>query len=139
MPTRLSANSIHASYACPTSALPISYAWPVPTFVFTVVTIIFLPLNFVSSFFGMNVSDIRTMTQTQVLFWVVALCVTTGVVTSSLFLAFWGSYILEKMALWWDVRREQQLSTTTLLRQTLTGGAENTFRVFGVDRDERYS
>lgn len=33
--------------------------------VFTVVTIIFLPLNFVSSFFGMNFADIRDMSQTQ--------------------------------------------------------------------------
>ncbi|KXT14936.1 hypothetical protein AC579_3067 [Pseudocercospora musae] len=32
--------------------------------VFTVVTIIFLPLNFVSSFFGMNFSDIRDMEKT---------------------------------------------------------------------------
>lgn len=106
--------------------------------VFTVVTIIFLPLNFVSSFFGMNVADIRGMAQNQWLFWAVALCVTAAVVASSLFLAFSGGDILEKISMWRDARRERQVSTTTVLRQSLTGGAEQTFRVYGMDRDDRY-
>ncbi|KAK4539213.1 hypothetical protein LTR36_000896 [Oleoguttula mirabilis] len=107
--------------------------------VFTVVTIVFLPLNFVSSFFGMNFSDIRNMRRTQSLFWVVALCVTAGVVGASLFLAFSGGDLLEKIFTWRDARKEKQLSTTTVLRQTLTGGAEHTFRVYGVERDGRYT
>ena len=36
--------------------------------VFTIVTVIFLPLSFLSSFFGMNVSDIRTMGSSQWVF-----------------------------------------------------------------------
>lgn len=105
--------------------------------VFTVVTIVFLPLNFVSSFFGMNVRDIRDMSQTQSLFWAVAVCVTVGVVAASVLLAFSGGDIIDKMLMWRDARREKQLSTTTVLRQTLTGGAEHTFRVYGVDKDGR--
>ncbi|KAK5727500.1 hypothetical protein LTR15_003396 [Elasticomyces elasticus] len=76
--------------------------------VFTVVTIVFLPLNFVSSFFGMNFVDIRNMDRTQGLFWLVAVCVTFGVVAASLFLAFSGGDILEKLIMWRDARRERQ-------------------------------
>ncbi|KAM0722629.1 hypothetical protein Q7P37_002070 [Cladosporium fusiforme] len=75
--------------------------------VFTVVTIIFLPLNFVTSFFGMNTSDIRDMTATQSLFWLVAICVTVGVLGVSIFLAFQGGNILEHVHLWLDARRER--------------------------------
>ncbi|KAK1067163.1 hypothetical protein LTR33_011421 [Friedmanniomyces endolithicus] len=103
--------------------------------VFTVVTIIFLPLSFVASFFGMNVTDIRNTTRSQSLFWVVAVCLTFGVLSLSIFLAFSGGDILEKAMIWRDARRERQVSTTTLLRQNSTGGdAEQTFRVFGVER-----
>jgi Mg2+ and Co2+ transporter CorA len=75
--------------------------------VFTVVTIIFLPLNFVTSFFGMNVSDIRNMQATQSLFWLVAMCVTAGVFVASIFLAFQGGKILDRMLLWIDARKER--------------------------------
>ncbi|KAI4954384.1 hypothetical protein J4E91_002097 [Alternaria rosae] len=47
--------------------------------VFTVVTVVFLPLSFVTSYFGMNASDIRDMDETQAVFWSVAIpltCVT---------------------------------------------------------------
>lgn len=36
--------------------------------VFTLVTIVFLPLSFVSSVFGMNTVDVRSMDSTQTLF-----------------------------------------------------------------------
>ncbi|KAL8987816.1 MAG: hypothetical protein Q9169_008650, partial [Polycauliona sp. 2 TL-2023] len=45
--------------------------------VFTIVTIIFLPLSFVSSFFGMNTSDIRSMSRPQWVFWAAAIPLTT--------------------------------------------------------------
>ena len=102
--------------------------------VFTVVTIVFLPLNFVSSFFGMNFSDIRNMAQSQSLFWAVALCVTAGVVSASLFLAFSGGDILERLIVWRDARREKRPSTTPMPKQTLPDVAEHTFSVYGVDR-----
>ena len=46
--------------------------------VFTIVTLVFLPLSFVSSFFGMNTIDIREQTTSQTVFWVVAVPVTVG-------------------------------------------------------------
>lgn len=48
--------------------------------VFTIVTIIFLPLSFVASFFGMNTSDIRALDTPQWLFWACALPLTVIVV-----------------------------------------------------------
>jgi hypothetical protein len=87
--------------------------------VFTVVTIIFLPLNFVSSFFGMNTQDIRDMTATQSLFWLVAICVTAGVLGASIFLAFQGGDILERLHLWLDARRERTANATTMPQRAL--------------------
>ncbi|KAG6353490.1 hypothetical protein INS49_005671 [Diaporthe citri] len=40
--------------------------------VFTIVTLFFLPLSFVTSFMGMNTNDIRNMDSNQPLFWAVA-------------------------------------------------------------------
>lgn len=85
--------------------------------VFTVVTIIFLPLNFVSSFFGMNTQDIRDMAATQSLFWLVAICVTAGVLGASIFLAFQGGTILEKLQLWLDARKERRLANASTTPQ----------------------
>ena len=74
--------------------------------VFTIVTVVFLPLSFVSSFFGMNFADIRNMSQTQGLFWVVAASVTTGVVGFSMVLAFYGTEISERFFVWKEQRRD---------------------------------
>jgi Mg2+ and Co2+ transporter CorA len=89
--------------------------------VFTVVTIIFLPLNFVSSFFGINTADIRDMAYNQWIFWVVAITVTACVVASSIVVAFAGGDIMERMHLWRnrrnnDARKEVQMSSTTVIR-----------------------
>ncbi|QIX00319.1 hypothetical protein AMS68_005836 [Peltaster fructicola] len=85
--------------------------------VFTVVTIIFLPLNFIASFFGMNVSDIRELDQTQALFWIVAVCVTTGVAALSTFIAFQGSNLMESYKLWRDNRAADQRLISSLKRR----------------------
>ena len=103
--------------------------------VFTVVTIIFLPLNFVSSFFGMNFSDIRNMETTQWLFWAVAIAVTVGVVASSVFLAFSGGPLLEKFHMWRDTRRDTRMFTTSSLRQRANTQSRPGFRVYGTDKD----
>jgi hypothetical protein len=68
--------------------------------VFTIVTIIFLPLSFVSSFFGMNTIDIRNMSSTQGVFWIVSSCLTVGVVGFAIFLAFYGGAMLEAFFTW---------------------------------------
>ena len=55
--------------------------------IFTIVTIIFLPLSFVSSFFGMNTSDIRDMSRPQWAFWASAIPLTLIVLGVSFFVA----------------------------------------------------
>ncbi|KAL8757990.1 MAG: hypothetical protein Q9184_004061 [Pyrenodesmia sp. 2 TL-2023] len=53
--------------------------------VFTTVTVIFLPLSFVSSIFGMNTKDIRNMDKSQWVFWVSAIPMTIIVIGLALF------------------------------------------------------
>ncbi|KAL8936945.1 MAG: hypothetical protein Q9216_004676 [Gyalolechia sp. 2 TL-2023] len=66
--------------------------------VFTIVTIIFLPLSFVSSFFGMNTSDIRDMATPQWAFWASAVPLTAIVVGVSIFVA----RKIEPVKDWWS-------------------------------------
>ncbi|KAF2188683.1 hypothetical protein K469DRAFT_703281 [Zopfia rhizophila CBS 207.26] len=47
---------------------------------FTIVTIVFLPLSFVASIFGMNTKDIRGMSQSQWIYWAAAIPLTLLVV-----------------------------------------------------------
>ncbi|KXT00199.1 hypothetical protein AC578_7025 [Pseudocercospora eumusae] len=56
-------------------------------YVFTIVTVIFLPLSFVSSVFGMNTKDIRNLNSNQWLFWVVAIPLTAFVTIVSWIIA----------------------------------------------------
>ncbi|KAJ4305064.1 hypothetical protein N0V90_000594 [Kalmusia sp. IMI 367209] len=56
--------------------------------VFTLVTIIFLPLSFVASLFGMNTTDIRGIDKNQTIFWVVALPLTAIIGGLSLLVAY---------------------------------------------------
>ncbi|RDW68486.1 hypothetical protein BP5796_09143 [Coleophoma crateriformis] len=55
--------------------------------VFTIVTIIFLPLSFVSSFLGMNTRDVRDMGSTQWIFWASAIPITIIIVGLSMLFA----------------------------------------------------
>ncbi|KAF2493392.1 hypothetical protein BU16DRAFT_541088 [Lophium mytilinum] len=75
--------------------------------VFTIVTIIFLPLSFVSSFFGMNFSDIRNMDSTQGLFWIISGALTVGTVGFAIFLAFYGGSLMEWFFGWRENRRRR--------------------------------
>ncbi|KAH3919129.1 hypothetical protein HBI56_100280 [Parastagonospora nodorum] len=75
--------------------------------VFTIVTMIFLPLSFISSFFGMNFSDIRDMDNTSRLFWIVAGSLTVGTVAFSVFLAFYGGAIVEWFVTWREYRQRR--------------------------------
>ncbi|KAF2744715.1 hypothetical protein M011DRAFT_164948 [Sporormia fimetaria CBS 119925] len=68
--------------------------------VFTIVTIVFLPLSFVSSFFGMNFSDIRDMAATQEQFWKVAVGLTCGTVGAALLFAFYGRAVVDGVVEW---------------------------------------
>ncbi|KAJ9669259.1 hypothetical protein H2201_000611 [Coniosporium apollinis] len=49
-------------------------------YVFTIVTVIFLPLSFVSGFLGMNTSDIRDMSSKQWLFWAIGIPLTSVII-----------------------------------------------------------
>ncbi|KAL6869222.1 hypothetical protein ACO1O0_000546 [Amphichorda felina] len=56
--------------------------------VFTFVTLLFLPLSFVTSFMGMNTKDVRDMEFTQNIFWMTGLPVTLVVITVALIYAY---------------------------------------------------
>ena len=59
--------------------------------VFTVTTIIFLPLSFVTSYLGMNTSDLRSTSAGQSIFWTVGVPLTLVVLGFALVAAFFGS------------------------------------------------
>ncbi|KAH7037418.1 uncharacterized protein B0I36DRAFT_65840 [Microdochium trichocladiopsis] len=62
--------------------------------VFTFVTVLFLPLSFVTSFFGMNLDGIRDVEGGQYLFWVVAVPITSAVIGASLIYAYrWEQWV----------------------------------------------
>lgn len=99
--------------------------------VFTIVTIVFLPLSFISSFFGMNFSDIRDMERTQSLFWIVAASLTIGTVSFSVFLAFSGGAIIEWFVTWRE-NRSRRLKNRMAVRQKGLGMQQNQGRGFEV-------
>jgi len=106
--------------------------------VFTIVTIIFLPLSFISSFFGMNFLDIRDMERTQRLFWLVAGCLTVVTVGFSLFLAFYGGSIVDWVVAWKETR-SRRLRTKAVAHRVKTGNGRSetqSFEVLGPPRDD---
>jgi hypothetical protein len=66
--------------------------------IFTVVTIIFLPLSFVTSYLGMNTSDIRDMENTQSLFWSIAIPLTAVVMGTILFVVYNGDELRDRLS-----------------------------------------
>ncbi|EMD87717.1 hypothetical protein COCHEDRAFT_1182566 [Bipolaris maydis C5] len=70
---------------------------------FTVVTVIFLPLSFATSYFGMNTADIRDMNQKQGLFWIVAIPLTIVTVGACLFIGYNGDQLRDMIS--WLYRR----------------------------------
>ncbi|KAI1745226.1 hypothetical protein F4680DRAFT_401433 [Xylaria scruposa] len=63
--------------------------------VFTIVTVIFLPLSFVTSYLGMNTVDIRDTDSKQWLFWAVSIPVTVSIVGLAMTMAYQGHYLTE--------------------------------------------
>ncbi|KAI9372862.1 hypothetical protein BJX61DRAFT_415529 [Aspergillus egyptiacus] len=63
--------------------------------VFTTMTAIFLPLSFVTSYFGMNASDIRDMAHGQWIYWAVSIPVTVCVVGFCMLVAYQGHRVQE--------------------------------------------
>ena len=77
--------------------------------IFTSITTIFLPLSFITSFFGMNTADIRDTTATQGTFWAAAVPVTTIITGVVMLLVFRGGDILDFIAKHKDWRPRPKL------------------------------
>ncbi|KAL5118911.1 hypothetical protein ACEQ8H_003234 [Pleosporales sp. CAS-2024a] len=75
--------------------------------VFTIITLVFLPLNFIAAFFGMNFADIRDMGSTSRLFWTIAASFTVAIMVFSLFLAFYGGSLMERFVTWREQRQRR--------------------------------
>jgi hypothetical protein len=69
--------------------------------VFTIVTVVFMPLSFVTSYFGMNTNDIRDMDSSQTLFWAISAPLTVGIITVVLVVAFQADRIQEAFEAFW--------------------------------------
>ncbi|KAL5120030.1 hypothetical protein ACEQ8H_002128 [Pleosporales sp. CAS-2024a] len=65
---------------------------------FTVVTVIFLPLSFVTSYLGMNTADIRDMTSSQSLFWAIALPLTVFTIGATVLIGYNGDVLRDFIA-----------------------------------------
>ena len=80
--------------------------------IFTLITVLFLPLSFVAGYFGMNVAGINPTTSTTRHFWVVALPLTGGILLLCAFVLlvgedFWLA-IHEAPRKWWmKIRRRE--------------------------------
>ena len=59
-------------------------------FIFTFITIIFLPLSFVAGFFGMNLQGINGTTYSASLFWKIAIPFTGGIMLLCIAVIIWG-------------------------------------------------
>ncbi|KAJ6013243.1 Mg2+ transporter protein CorA-like/Zinc transport protein ZntB [Penicillium herquei] len=55
--------------------------------IFTIVTVVFTPLSFVTSYLGMNTIDIRNMRNSQTLFWAISIPLTAVIISIVLFVA----------------------------------------------------
>ena len=86
--------------------------------VFTLVTIVFLPLSWATSYIGMNTSDIRNTKSGQWLFWTVAVPVTLVVIVLSLLVVLKGETIRELL-----IKARSKNSIRTMSKQ----GVERTF------------
>ena len=67
-------------------------------FVFTIVTVLFLPMSFVASFFGMNVIGLSATTTPIKHFWVIALPLTFGIVIPCTIVALKGEEVYFRIA-----------------------------------------
>ncbi|KAG8529085.1 uncharacterized protein KY384_005720 [Bacidia gigantensis] len=77
--------------------------------VFTLVTIIFLPLSFFTSYYGMNLPDVAKTDKTQAWFWKVCGTSTFGIVGLTILFGFknrWTEWLFWTVAREWDIRDE---------------------------------
>jgi hypothetical protein len=81
--------------------------------IFTIVTIIFLPLSFVTSYLGMNTSDIRDMESRQSLFWSIAIPLTAVTMGSILFISYNGDELRDTIGATYRTLTGKQDRATT--------------------------
>ncbi|PTB73789.1 hypothetical protein M440DRAFT_1381694 [Trichoderma longibrachiatum ATCC 18648] len=79
--------------------------------VFTVVTLFFLPLSFVSSFLGMNTVDVRDTEYSQRIFWITGVPVTVAVLSVAFVYGYKGEEILDWIS---HVLQDKRRRTPTL-------------------------
>jgi hypothetical protein len=78
---------------------------------FTVVTVIFLPLSFVTSYFGMNTVDIRDMNSGQGLFWAIALPLTFVTIGATVLIGYNSDVLRDFIESLWHVFTGKQDSS----------------------------
>ncbi|KAI0897390.1 hypothetical protein F4806DRAFT_398504 [Annulohypoxylon nitens] len=91
--------------------------------VFTIVTVFFLPLSFVTSFFGMNTTDIRDTDYDQRLFWAVSVPITFAVLALAFLYGYKGDAIEDRiLTLMYNKseRKQQPLPKKTMTWGTIT-------------------
>ncbi|KAL2277848.1 hypothetical protein FJTKL_15138 [Diaporthe vaccinii] len=89
--------------------------------VFTIVTLFFLPLSFVTSFMGMNTNDIRNMESNQPLFWAVAVPVTALVLAAAFLYGYKSDEVEDVLRPWLQPRvRQNETALTPLPRRQAT-------------------
>ncbi|KAL6694048.1 hypothetical protein J3F84DRAFT_395752 [Trichoderma pleuroticola] len=86
--------------------------------VFTIVTLFFLPLSFVSSFMGMNTADVRNMDYKQGLFWATGIPVTLFVLTLACIYGYKGDEIRD-----WAIQ-QSRCPKNKKLRLPVDGGGK---------------
>jgi hypothetical protein len=91
--------------------------------------VIFLPLSFVASVFGMNTADIRDMALTQWVFWTAACSFTVVVILTTV-------YFVDVPPLWRWLERKGGNTTSSGVRSQATLPDKNQFFASLVRRDE---
>jgi hypothetical protein len=87
----------------------------------------------------MNTHDIRNMTSNQSIFWIVSCALTVGVVGFTVFLAFYGSAIVEAFFTWKANRNRPAIPRRKSSRKIPPADPSlRNFKVLGIARGENY-
>ncbi|KAJ5716763.1 hypothetical protein N7488_002409 [Penicillium malachiteum] len=73
--------------------------------IFTIVTVVFTPLSFVTSYLGMNTIDIRNMKNSQTLSWAVSIPLTVVIISIVLFVALQAERVRDAFEVLFQPRR----------------------------------
>ncbi|EXJ77944.1 hypothetical protein A1O3_09103 [Capronia epimyces CBS 606.96] len=76
--------------------------------VFTIVTIVFLPMSFVTGFMGMNTADMRNLESGQWVFWAAAMPLTFVVVACTVWIGYHGESLSRWLWMWQTNRTLRQ-------------------------------